>query len=237
MSILQSVPRYLPPVITQKLRKAYHLSRFAPNSRLISMLKGRLTKTDGFYVELGANDGVRLSNTLFLERMGWSGVLIEPIPHSYFQCRNYRSNRNTIVCAACVPRNYPFEYVGMAYGDLMTTSQSLILDLPSVEQHLMSSKRFLRSGENLIHFGAKAKSLQDILDENGAPDHIDFLSLDVEGAEIPVLEGVDFTKTEFGLILVESRDFTLMKNFLSDRDYSLEAQVGPNDLLFSRYSS
>ena len=52
------------------------------------MLEDKLPHRDGFYVELGANDGVRFSNSYYFEvNKGWKGVLIEPAPNLYVTCK------------------------------------------------------------------------------------------------------------------------------------------------------
>ncbi len=40
-------------------------------------------KNTGFYLEIGAYNGVELSNTYFFEAIGWNGILIEPDPGLY----------------------------------------------------------------------------------------------------------------------------------------------------------
>jgi hypothetical protein len=58
----------------------------------------------GYYVELGANDGIAQSNTYWLEaERGWSGLLIEPALNRYLELRANRSTRNSFVCTAYVP--------------------------------------------------------------------------------------------------------------------------------------
>ena len=37
-------------------------------------------KKDGFFLEIGACDGFKLSNTLVLEKHGWKGIVSEPNP-------------------------------------------------------------------------------------------------------------------------------------------------------------
>ena len=50
---------------------------------------------NGYYVELGANDGISQSNTLFLElSKSWKGILIEPIKSKFRQCKELRSKDN-----------------------------------------------------------------------------------------------------------------------------------------------
>ena len=40
-------------------------------------------KENKFYVDIGANDGITLSNTYFLEKNGWDGIAVKPIPSVY----------------------------------------------------------------------------------------------------------------------------------------------------------
>lgn len=47
-------------------------------------------KTDGFFVDIGANDGISGSNTYALEQMGWKGICIEPQPDVYRILKKYR---------------------------------------------------------------------------------------------------------------------------------------------------
>ena len=49
---------------------------------------------NGYFIELGGNDGVTQSNTYYFEKFrGWHGLLIEPILHQYFKCKNNRQRR------------------------------------------------------------------------------------------------------------------------------------------------
>lgn len=197
-------------------------------------LRRYLTKRNGFFVELGANDGLRQSNTLILEkRLGWRGLLIEPVPHRFFELVSNRSNRNSFACAACVPFEYRDRWVGMSYGDLMTVATDLRVDLGSVDDHMAKAQTFLSARESIVSFGARAATLQDLLDSCSAPSIIDFLSLDVEGAEVEVLRGVNFEKYSFDNILVESRSIENLRSFLDPKGYELIDQVTHHDFFFS----
>jgi FkbM family methyltransferase len=184
-------------------------------------------------VELGANDGLRQSNTLRLERsLGWRGLLIEPVVHRYFQLVSHRSSENSFECAACVPFDYADRWVEMEYGDLMTVAESLPGDLPNRELHRSSAVKFLPAGEHPVVFGARAAPLQELLDRHRAPRVVDFLSLDVEGAELQVLKGIDFRRTMFRYMLIETRSIDEIVNFLEPRGYVLLAKVTFHDYLF-----
>ena len=55
-------------------------------------------KTDGFFVEVGANHPTELSQTWFLEQRGWKGILVEPLPACCEKLRAVR--KNSIICEA-----------------------------------------------------------------------------------------------------------------------------------------
>jgi len=60
-------------------------------------IESHLPHKNGFYVELGANDGISQSNTLYFERYkNWRGVLVEPSPHNFLKCLSNRSKSNDI---------------------------------------------------------------------------------------------------------------------------------------------
>ena len=67
---------------------------------------------DGYFVELGANDGITQSNTKYFElHKGWTGVLIEPSPTQYAQLKKSRSKRSKFFNCACVGFDFPKETI------------------------------------------------------------------------------------------------------------------------------
>ena len=52
-----------------------------------------INKRNGFFIELGANNGLTQSNTAFFEKdMGQTGILIEPSSIGYELCKKNRPN-------------------------------------------------------------------------------------------------------------------------------------------------
>ena len=76
------------------------------------------------------------------------------------------------------------------------------------------------------------RTLNSILIECNSPEVIDFLSLDVEGAELDVLRGVDFNRYRFRYIVIESRNFKNTIAFMYERQYKLLKILSVSDLLF-----
>ena len=77
-----------------------------------------------------------------------------------------------------------------------------------------------------------ADNLNNILKKYNAPKQIDFLSLDVEGAEIEVLKGINHKENRFKLICIESRDIKKIKNFLEMNEYLFLEKLDGLDYLF-----
>ncbi len=188
----------------------------------------------GYFVEAGANDGVAQSNTLYYERhRGWRGVLVEPSHANYFKCRANRSPASKVFCAACVPFGYPERFVPMIYANLMSVSQLEGSDLTDPQQHVEAGRKYLSPDEDIVAYGAVPRPLNDMLIEAGAPSIIDFFSLDVEGNELQVLEGVDHSRFRFRYLLVECRALPRMTSYLESRGYQYREALSPHDHLFS----
>lgn len=169
-------------------------------------------KNNGFFIELGANNGILQSNTAFLEKnRNWSGILIEPNIKNYEFCK---INRPNSICYnyACVSNDFNDEFI---YGDF---------DLqPNDQLSLMSSINGIRLN-NYKHNLTKVSvsTLTNILDMQVIPK-IDLLSLDVEGYEYSVLKGLNFNKYTPSYILIEIYNFDFKKivNYLKDNNYEL----------------
>lgn len=164
-------------------------------------------KENGFFIELGANDGLFQSNTAFLEKTrNWKGVLIEPSYIGYELCKK---NRQNSICLnyACVSNSYSDDFV---YGDFQ-------------DNHAMASvqgERKQTASNDLVK--VNAITLERILD-NILPSNIDFLSLDTEGYELNILQGLNLDKYRPNYMLIEiyTKDYDNIITFLNDNNYSL----------------
>ena len=217
----------------RRYRKFYKSGRFSRDG-IDKKLENLLPHKNGFYVELGANDGALASNSYYFElKKNWKGILIEPAPNLFLSRKKRRGKNNFVFCNACVPFDYKNEFVSMIYCDAMTISKDLDLDIENPEKFVLDGEKHLLTREETFSFGAKASTLNDLLLKGSAPNLIDFLSLDVEGAELEVLKGIDFEKFRFKYIVLESRNIKLTKSFLSNHSYELVERITENDYLFA----
>ena len=144
-----------------------------------------INKNNGFFIELGANDGLNQSNTARFEFFkNWSGILIEPSFEKYIQCIKNRPNSITLNFA-CVDNDYDDEFI---LGDF--------------NGHLMSSVDGKRlNNNNLVK--VKATTLEIILDKyKDSSIEIDLLSLDTEGYELNILKGLNLKKYRPRFLLI-----------------------------------
>lgn len=215
------------------LWRSYFKKYHALNS-LDKRVENYLKFNNGFFIELGANDGKTQSNTLHFERYrNWNGILIEPSPNNFLKCLNNRKHKTKIFCNACVSFEYNNKFVELIYTNLMTIPVELESDISDLNAHVELGVKLLNKREVEFRFGAIAKTLNSILEETNAPKVIDLLSLDVEGAELEVLKGIDFQKYTFKYMCIESRNIDTITSYLKIYNYNLIEKLSVHDFLFS----
>lgn len=223
---------FIPPYFLQLAKRIYR-GKYLAKDDLDKKMEKYLNYRDGYFVELGANEGIVQSNTYYFEKQkGWRGLLIEPSPNKYLECIANRSNKNSIYCAACVSFDYKERFVELAYSDFMTAGLNVETDIENPMDHAKKGEKYLKDNEPVFIFGAKAEQLNNLLIKSSAPGQIDFLSLDVEGAEIEVLKGVDHNKFRFKYLLIECRDFEKLNEYLTINNYQFLEKLSHHDYLF-----
>ncbi|MBD2578963.1 FkbM family methyltransferase [Oscillatoria sp. FACHB-1406] len=181
----------------------------------------------GYYVDVGANNGLRDSNTALLEELGWKGLLIEANPELIGAAAKARSQSIIVHCAVVDPENI---------GEIefyQVTGKSENLD------GLSSTKKDSKFLEKVSTYGGKIKAvrvvattLDLIFEQYKIPANFELLSLDVEGAELSALKGLSLDRYKPRLILVEDNsngaDWQIAR-YLKAWDYQRVHRTGVND--------
>jgi len=171
----------------------------------------------GFYVDVGAHHPYRFSNTAYFYKKGWRGINIEPTPtlfNSFKKLRKKDINLNVGISSGS--KSIPF-YI---FND-----QAL-----NTFDEKIAQKRNSKSDEYKIVSKTDIQTfpLKDIL-EKYLPNnqHIDFLTIDVEGLDLDVLLSNDWTKFQPKFILaecesdIENINIDEVYIFLKEQNYSI----------------
>src|SRR5688572_14299593 len=166
-------------------------------------LKPYLDFEGGFFIEAGANDGLRQSNTCYFEKYrGWRGLLIEPIPRKARRCRRNRPNSIVEQCAL-VSFDFPQPTLQLRFCNLMSVVKGGMKSEAEELDHIRQGAQLQRI-KKTSELTVRARTLTSILDQHRV-SKIDFFSLDVEGYELNVLRGLDFDRYRPTLMLIEAR--------------------------------
>jgi FkbM family methyltransferase len=184
--------------------------------QLLAQIFGR---TAGLCVEVGANDGVKYSNTKHFEEIGWQCILVEPTPAL---CRKIRANRNgkLFECAASSAEGEMLLHV-VEENDLFSSLE----DCSTMAEDLYQNKSKIKS------ISVSVRPLDAMLSEAHAQS-IDFVSIDVEGHEISVLGGFDLDRWRPCVVLIEDKsdlDVTEVERHMVQRGYRRFYRSGGND--------
>jgi len=153
-------------------------------------------RSDGFFVEIGAYDGISYSNTSCLAERGWHGLLVEPIPQFAEACRSrYRANDRIEVVESAVGDKEDEIEITVA-GSLTTTNGALLAAYRDIEW----SKQ---SVENTSTIRVQQTTLDALLERRADARSIDVLVIDVEGAEAAVLRGFSLARWKPRMIIIE----------------------------------
>lgn len=154
------------------------------------VLDRALHASSGFYVDVGAASPLTASVTRHFYDLGWSGINIEPLPEYVAELRRERPRDWTIEAAAGASPGRSSLYVVEADHDLST------FDPRRVEEIAAEGIRTKRRPVEVV-------TLNDTLGQ-AKPQTIDFLKIDVEGAEREVLLGLDLRVWRPRVLLIEA---------------------------------
>lgn len=150
-----------------------------------------LDSQPSYFIEIGTGEGEAISNTYLLEKQfGWSGMVVEPNP---VFLPSLKAKRSCTISTACV-----FDATGKSITFRCTQEpefSQVVSGLSDMHQE--------RRMADFTEIEVTTTSLNDLLEQNGCPQAMGFLSLDVEGAEFDILHTFDFDRWSFDALCVE----------------------------------
>ncbi len=187
------------------------------------------TRNSGVFIDVGGNDPIHCNNTYLFELNGWTGLAIEPQDN----LRVLWQNKRKTLCLDCVVGPTNKDVIFVEGGE---SEHGLAGVLGANKVSKINQKEIIK----------KQMRLDNILLENNLTQ-VDFVSIDVEGYEMQVLESIDFKKININVICIENNiNFTnipivgkyfgselgsnIIRNFLRDKGYRQVARLMCDDI-------
>jgi FkbM family methyltransferase len=178
------------------------------------------TKSKGFYIDVGAHHPFRFSNTYLFYRRGWHGINIDATPGSMEVFEKYRPRDISIEVAISSTRGQQPFYI-FKEAALNTFDEKRAQDLTAYGHKVLRTVK------------VESFPLKEVLNLYEESNQlIDFLTVDVEGFDLQVLQSNDWDIYRPTIVLVESQDFDLespsldpIYSYLVDLEYRLEAKT------------
>jgi len=177
----------------------------------LAALKFFKNKKKGFYVDIGCYHPTHINNTYLLYKKGWNGINIDVSQFSIDLFKFMRPDDLNYKCAVSETKKKVNLYYQKEHSQLTSINK-------------LTAKKFIkgRLKKKIIN----SYSLEEIFSWGKYKDYeIDFLDVDVEGADLLVLKGLNFSKRKPKLICVEIHQKNFKKHkiyrFLIKKKYKL----------------
>jgi FkbM family methyltransferase len=175
---------------------------------------------NGFFMDIGAHDGITFNNTLFFERNHqWTGINVEPNVEVY---EKLVSNRPTNINVNCAVSDHD--------GTSEFICNSGYTEMLSGLKDKYDPRHLARMSNELKHKGGESKTVVvetkriETICQTYDIHHIHYLSIDVEGAEFDVIRSINFDKVFIDVIGFENNfDETSIPivKYLQEKNYKI----------------
>lgn len=204
MTLIKSIFKLL-------LRKGAYTSYAQSGEDLV--IRPFISKQKGTYVDIGCYHPILYSNTYRLYKAGWSGIVVDPNPNlkklfSFFRPRDTFYN-------TAIGESGEDDYFIFADGAYNT------LDKENVKEYEKRTTLIKTVSVTIKPLAEVCKNL----------DHIDLMSVDVEGMDLQVLSTHDWNKPP-RVIIVEATPHSPVTTFLEEKGYTLVGLTHLNAIFF-----
>jgi FkbM family methyltransferase len=151
-------------------------------------------KTDGYFIDIGAHNGININNTYYFENEGWKGICFEPIPEIFRQLEQNRKCKLVNKAILNTEGSAQF-FLIEGYSDMLS---GLVDEYP--QEHIARINREIEQhNQNYNYIDVMCSTFNKEVTET----NINMLSIDTEGAELTILKTIDFTKYNVDIMIIE----------------------------------
>jgi len=184
------------PATIQESQESY--SQVGQDSIILDLLG-----SNGYFIDLAANDALDLTNTLALERKGWTGLCVEPNSVYWYGLSHRKCTVVGAVVAGTKSEQVKVKFRGV-FGGIVG----------KLDNRLANRKKEPESPE-VTRYTAP---ITEVLQKFRVPTTIDYLSLDVEGSEFEIMKDFPFETYTIRVLTVE-RPNKKLKALLEEKGY------------------
>ena len=181
---VEGAPLIRSPCLRLDLKQALHLQRFYSQLGQDKWILGNVYPgvRNGYFVEVGAWDADLDSNSKALEEAGWTGVCVEPFPQHWTHrtCRLFKE-----AVSSRKGERIQFRAAGPFGG---------------IDEHIEAHRKDVRTAPVVE---LETTTIGDVLQRAGAPHYIQYMSIDTEGSEFDILQGLPFDEYVVGALTIE----------------------------------
>jgi FkbM family methyltransferase len=166
----------------------------------------------GYFVDIGAHDGISGSNSKYFEEKGWDGICIEPHPDVF---KLLKKNRVCSLSNAAVwKEDTEVDFLAVSgYPEML----SGIVESYDPQHSARIDREIEQMGGSSRLVKIPAMRFDTLVDRT----HIDFLSIDTEGSELEILKNIDFDKYNIRVICIENNfNDPIFVEFFLERGYT-----------------
>ncbi len=205
--------------INERIRDIYKNSSYSQEGEDMILKRIFEIQKTGFYIDIGAHHPKRFSNTYIFYKTGWRGINIDAMPGSLKMFNKHRK-KDINIEAVIFDKKSEINYFSFKESALNTINSQLGEERKQKYELLKVYK---------IYTKTLAEILNEYLPEN---KKIDFLTIDVEGADFEVLKSNDWKKYQPKIVLIEIRNKNLndipenpISLFLTNLGYEIFAKT------------
>jgi FkbM family methyltransferase len=184
-------------------------------------------RNPGYFVDIGAADGIRYSNTLNLIRDGWSGILVEPCHHFLdILNKDYKDHKNVSVFPGAVS-----SYNGTSKFHVWSKGEDSQISTIVEEQYesIKNSDWWKGKGSFTNEYQVDVINPSTLFKKFNAPKYIEFVDIDAEASEMEILNSWPWDDYEVEIFCIEfSMGKEVLDNFMVSKDYRSLAMTGGN---------
>ena len=223
-------------IFLYQLINFYFFKKYKCRGSIDKQLMHLIKKDKGTYLEVGAYNGLAESVSLrFQVEKNWQGILIEPNTLHFKHLKFFR-NKDICINKVCLApedikrKVYLKNLNQMSY--IVDEKEKIFSSNDYPEKMILNLSKETKSGNFKLE-EVEVTTL-NLLSQKYNIFSYDLMIIDVEGSEIALLEGIDFSILEIEFFCIETYNFEVLNTFMKSKKYEFITKLHINDYVFKR---